>query len=214
MKPLVFGDVYLSIRTHGPVLDKDFVQKEAIVKRYMNCRESVVMSNSVDGNTVTYYITTNMRRLARGYYKTEREAQINCFDKDWFGDLKYWCDPTAFHDRKYTMHIRCTLNSCCDIAMSGMTIIKHVSDQCIDPIWLKNVSEDWYNDTCDGLKKYHSDLPIQPSAHPLNPSGAMCDMIVSGNTEDWHQLIWENSKFSGELCDLMSMIKNELSHKL
>lgn len=112
---LRLGTVYLCVKTTGPVTDKEFIKKDALIKRYMNNSESYVMSNSVDGNLISYYITTNLYVVARGYYKTHIEAENNCYDRPWTDDLKYWCKPCAFHHRRQIIELDCDDHTLCSI---------------------------------------------------------------------------------------------------
>jgi thymidylate synthase (FAD) len=47
------------------------------------------------------YVTTTYRTIMQGGYKDPVEAIENKFDKDWKSDLKYWCEPTKNHHKRY-----------------------------------------------------------------------------------------------------------------
>lgn len=49
------------------------------------------------------FITTNLRVLYQGDYKTWEEAAKNNYDKNWLDDLKYMCEPTEYHEKRVTV---------------------------------------------------------------------------------------------------------------
>ena len=121
---LRLGTVYLCMKTTGPMTDKEFIKKDALIKRYMNNNESFVMSNSVDGNVISYYVTTNLYVVARGFYKTHIEAEQHGYDHQWTDDLKYWCKPCAFHHRRHIIEIDCDDHILCNIyRQPGLCIV-------------------------------------------------------------------------------------------
>lgn len=64
--------------------------------KYLNSYSKVV---TVNGND---YVTTNYLTMLRGSYKTDEDAIRNNFNKSWFDDLKYMCEPTEFHNKRTT----------------------------------------------------------------------------------------------------------------
>lgn len=53
------------------------------------------------------YITTTLRTIMQGNYSNPIEAITYGFDKDWKDDLKYWCEPTKYHHKRYCYKIVC-----------------------------------------------------------------------------------------------------------
>ena len=97
--PLEFGTIYLyrSINLHD---NYDIVFVEWI-KKYLKDRFSRVKEVEDENGTVHFYITTTYRTILQGDYTNPIEAIQNKFDKDWKDDLKYWCEPTEFHHKRY-----------------------------------------------------------------------------------------------------------------
>ena len=90
-RPLEFGTVYLK----------------------MNIKDSFLKYTLCDFNDFQrgddyYYITTNLRVIAQGDYETDEDAFENGYDKNWFEDLKYWCEPTEKHFTRRTFNIICS----------------------------------------------------------------------------------------------------------
>lgn len=85
---LEFGTVYLKTPyftlapKYGPVLE--------MVKKYQANQYSKVSSILYNGDYGYHLITTNFRVLA---------------ENDWIADLKYWCEPTEYHQRRYTARV-------------------------------------------------------------------------------------------------------------
>lgn len=104
-RPLEFGTVYLRIpskdASHWGIDHKHKTNKLFL---YMHNPYSKV-TNGFDNNHQEYYITTNMRVIMQGYYSTDKEAFDNGYDQNWLDDLRYLCDPTPKHEKRYTFNI-------------------------------------------------------------------------------------------------------------
>jgi thymidylate synthase (FAD) len=50
---------------------------------------------------VNVYVTTTYRTIMQGGYKDPVKSIENKFNKNWKGDLKYWCEPTKYHHKRY-----------------------------------------------------------------------------------------------------------------
>lgn len=78
-----FGTVYLYIDYHNPSFGK-------IIDRYNNNEYSKCIVDTVFPNKA--YITTNYRVL---------------IENNWLNDLKYLCEPTEYHHKRYTVEFIC-----------------------------------------------------------------------------------------------------------
>ena len=75
---LEHGTVYLRI----PIKDSTAYR----IDSYVNNPYSIAKIGNINENC--YYITTNLRVLV---------------EHEWMNDLEYWCEPTEFHEKRYTV---------------------------------------------------------------------------------------------------------------
>lgn len=78
-----FGTVYLYIDYHNPSFGK-------IIDKYNNNKYSKCIIDDLFSNKA--YITTNYRVLV---------------ENNWLDDLKYLCEPTEYHHKRYTVKLIC-----------------------------------------------------------------------------------------------------------
>nr|DAR22690.1 MAG TPA: Thymidylate synthase complementing protein [Caudoviricetes sp.] len=94
-RPLEFGTVYLKYMWNGKVCKScNQVSPNKILDRYCNNKYSIVKYHGNDT-----YITTNYRVI---------------IENGWEDDLKYLCEPTEYHAKRYTVHFitnRVTMDS-------------------------------------------------------------------------------------------------------
>lgn len=84
-RPLEFGTVYLKYLWNGRVCDScNQTFPDKLLDRYCNNKYSRVKYHGNDT-----YITTNYRVIIENH---------------WEEDLKYLCEPTEYHDKRYTVH--------------------------------------------------------------------------------------------------------------
>ena len=84
-RPLEFGTVYLKYMWNGKVCKScNQVSPNKILDRYCNNKYSIVKYHGNDT-----YITTNYRVI---------------IENGWEDDLKYLCEPTEYHVKRYTVH--------------------------------------------------------------------------------------------------------------
>ena len=84
-RPLEFGTVYLKYLWNGRVCDScNQVFPNKLLDRYCNNKYSIVKYHGNDT-----YITTNYRVIV---------------ENGWKDDLKYLCEPTEYHAKRYTVH--------------------------------------------------------------------------------------------------------------
>ena len=83
-----FGTVYL--KTPYFTLAPKYEPVLEMVKKYQANQYSKVSSILYNGDYGYHFITTNFRVLA---------------ENDWIADLKYWCEPTEYHQRRYTARV-------------------------------------------------------------------------------------------------------------
>ena len=78
-----FGTIYLYIDYHNPGFGK-------IIDKYNNNEYSKLVIDDLFPNKA--YITTNYRVL---------------IENNWLDDLKYLCEPTKYHEKRYTVKFIC-----------------------------------------------------------------------------------------------------------
>lgn len=84
-RPLEFGTVYLKYMWNGKVCKScNQVSPNKVLDRYCNNKYSIVKYHGNDT-----YITTNYRVI---------------IENGWEDDLKYLCEPTEYHAKRYTVH--------------------------------------------------------------------------------------------------------------
>lgn len=81
------GTVYLKLEHFSPVIDYNYVTTIEIVLKYKENKYSKVLDYNHNLITKSYYITTNMRVI---------------IENGWEDDLKYLCEPTEYHEKRYT----------------------------------------------------------------------------------------------------------------
>lgn len=90
-KPFVnrmIASKHYAMLEHGTVYlysNRDFSAWSHLIERYSNNKYSIVKGGLADYDCC---VTTNLRVLA---------------ENDWFDDLKYLCEPTEFHAKRYTV---------------------------------------------------------------------------------------------------------------
>lgn len=95
-RPMEFGTVYLKVEIPTDMQTID------VYKYNENKYTKVNQVYDADTEHIVMYITTNLRVLMQGDYDIDQDAWKNGYDKNWFDDLKYWCEPTEHHFRRHT----------------------------------------------------------------------------------------------------------------
>lgn len=91
--PLEHGTVYLKISHTSPVADINYMNSMNSIMRYKRNKYSKVTDKTEDHFHHDVYITTNYRVL---------------IENEWLDDLKYLCEPTEYHEKRYTVRFVCS----------------------------------------------------------------------------------------------------------
>lgn len=230
-RPLEFGTVYLCVTTTGPIADRDFIRKQAVIKRYMNNKYSTVMSHSQDNVHINYYITSNLCVLAQGYAHNIHEACEQQFSHNWFDDLKYWCEPCAFHDRRYTydlvlsrgvmddLRTHITLSSLAESTRYCNYEKEKFGSQLtfIQPYWkpddiLYKQLINYYQITEKGYLYLIRNGAEPQMAKRVLPLGIKSELMLCGNLESWENFLWRrcDSHADPEAQKIANLIKEDL----
>lgn len=91
--PLEHGTVYLKITRNSPLNDITYLSSTDAINFYRRNHYSTVVEKTEDHYNYDYYVTTNYRVLI----EAER-----------LDDLKYLCEPTKHHKKRYTVRFVCS----------------------------------------------------------------------------------------------------------
>ncbi|MBP5724824.1 MAG: FAD-dependent thymidylate synthase [Bacteroidales bacterium] len=143
-RPLEFGTVYLKVKnpTNG------------IIERYSKNPYSKWNLIESENNPFDYvaYITTNMRVIIQGDYKTDKEAWKHGYDKNWVDDLKYFCEPTEHHYKRRTFTLILSRGASDDLRT-------HISlSSMCESTRFCNYSKGKYGNQLTGIKPYWIDF--------------------------------------------------------
>lgn len=91
--PLEHGTVYLKISHTSPVADRNYMKSMNSIVFYKRNKYSKVVDRTEDHFHHDVYITSNYRTL----------VENNRLD-----DLQYLCEPTEYHEKRYTVRFICS----------------------------------------------------------------------------------------------------------
>ena len=89
---LEHGTVYLKISHTSPIHDTEYFKAVGLYVFYKRNSYSKVVEKSEDYYKIHYYITTNYRVIV---------------ENNRFEDLQYLCEPTEYHEKRYTVKYIC-----------------------------------------------------------------------------------------------------------
>lgn len=103
---LEHGTVYLSFSLSHDVMDDTYERMCQLRNKYILNKYSVVHNNIGEyTNTDQIYVTTNLRVL---------------HENAWMDDLKYFCNPTEYHERRISVSFTCD-------RVTGESFLRHRS---------------------------------------------------------------------------------------
>lgn len=91
--PLEHGTVYLRITRNSPLNDITYLSSTDAINFYRRNHYSAVVEKTEDHYNYDYYVTTNYRVL---------------IENERLDDLKYLCEPTEYHEKRYTVRFVCS----------------------------------------------------------------------------------------------------------
>ena len=91
--PLEHGTVYLYFKYNSPINDINYLEYTKIERFYRNNPYSKVVTRTEDHFNHDIYITSNYRTL---------------IENNRLSDLKYMCEPTEYHEKRYTVRFICS----------------------------------------------------------------------------------------------------------
>ncbi len=229
-RPLEFGTVYLKIPSMayeepGPFDSRLFGKYE---KYWGKPLWTHINGLNQDGN---WYITTNMRVIMQGAYKTDKEAWEHGYDKNWLQDVyDFWCEPTEFHDKRYTftmwMSRGCTDDNRTHIALSSICESTRFCNYSknkynneltfVKPYWISEGSiEAWkrgdmtYFTNCDSEEYEKRSLELKFLVHLKSSEELYMDMAKEGlQPQQLKRLFPLGAKAELRLCGFKDAWKN------
>lgn len=154
--PLEHGTIYLKISHTSPVADKNYMKSMNTIMRYKRNKYSKVIDKTEDHFHHDVYITTNYRVLV---------------ENNWLDDLKYLCEPTDYHEKRYSVKIICSIgvsrelnrhrvNSICEQSTRycNYSLDKFNNEiSFVIPEWVKDHTN-YFAETIDSLTGFRNDF--------------------------------------------------------
>lgn len=208
-RPLEFGTVYLKIpnfanQPHHPLQSRTFYVWEKYPQTIWT------HNNGLQSNGY-WYITTNLRVIMQGNYRTDKEAFDNGYDKNWLKDVyDYWCEPTEYHEKRRTftmwmsrgctddLRTHITLSSICESTRFCNYSKNKFGNELafIDPVWWKSNSAA-YDMLLEQFNKeelaYLATSNVCPEAQQLKrifPLGVKAELRLCGFDDAWQNFFW------------------------
>ena len=197
-RPLEFGTVYLKVSEY----ERDFV---AVVEKYYRNKYSRV---NMVGDTA--YITTNMRVICQGSYKTDQEAWEHNYDRKWMSDVeKYLCPPSIHHDERLTFRMILS-RGCMDDLRTHIELssIGESTRYCnyannkfgkeltfIRPYWGddEEIIEKYKEDEETYIKLMESGRYVPQQLKRILPMGIKSELCMCGYMDAWDNFIWRRA---------------------
>lgn len=160
--PLEHGTVYLHFKYNSPVNDINYLEYTKIERFYRNNPYSKVVNRTEDHFNHDIYITSNYRVL---------------IENDRLSDLKYICEPTEYHKKRYTVRFICSRSVSHEIVrhrvmsfcQESQRYVNYSLDKfgneitCILPKWVidrTNNTAETYDPLTGFRRDYLMDMPI------------------------------------------------------
>lgn len=193
-----------------------------VYSRYRyNPYSKIVTITEGKSDKVTYYITTNYRVIV---------------ENNWLDDLKYQCEPTEHHIKRYTFRLTTSIGIGRELTRHrAFSFAQESSRYCdysnnskfnegitfIIPYWLKNSNDGAFKTFMDNCRsaetsyfKLKEDLSPQQAREVL-PLCTKSELIMTGFEDDWKRFLdvrleGTTGKPHPDMVELAKMIKDEL----
>ena len=186
---------HLAMLEHGTVYLKISIPKKAwfksVVDKYYGNPHSKV-NNTYDDYDYHYFITTNYRVL---------------IENGWLDDLKYVCEPTEYHEKRYTLRFKGDIHLYKDTtrhrpmsyAIESTRFCNYLKEKFgmsvsfMRPTWLKEEFLEEFNNDCQILENIYfkwinKGLRAEEAAYFLC-QGTAAEYCITGFTSDWKHLL-------------------------
>ena len=219
---LEHGTVYLKVEGSSDFKTISSCVIFEVYSRYrFNPYSKIVTITEGKSNKVTYYITTNYRVI---------------IENNWLEDLKYQCEPTEHHVKRYTFRLTTSIGIGRELTRHrAFSFAQESSRYCdysnnskfnegitfIIPYWLENSNDGAFKTFMDNCKnaeksyfKLKEDLSPQQAREVL-PLCTKSELIMTGFEDDWKRFLkirleGTTGKSHPDMVELAKLIKNEL----
>ena len=192
---------HLAMLEHGTVYLKDESWIGSTLKKYAHNKYSrykdvhLKSEKIEDGYTEHkrgYYVTTNLRVLV---------------ENDWLDDLQYICEPTEYHEKRYTLRFKGDIHLYKDTtrhrpmsyAIESTRYCNYLKEKFgmsvsfMRPTWLKEEFLEEFNNDCQVLENIYfkwinKGLRAEEAAYFLC-QGTAAEYCITGFTSDWKHLL-------------------------
>lgn len=185
---LEHGTVYLHIKYTSPLNDPHYIESANNSHKYEENKYSIAKRISVNGFENNVYITTNLRVLV---------------ENGWMDDLKYLCEPTEYHEKRYTVRFISDIHFYKDTtrhrvfswAIESTRLCNYIkrrfdsSVSFLTPIWLKDDEKDEFENDLKTIESIYfkwinKGWQPQQAAYFLI-QGTKAEIVMTGFASDY-----------------------------
>lgn len=185
---LEHGTVYLHIKYTSPLNDPHYIESSNNSHKYERNKYSIAKRISVNGFEHNVYITTNLRVLV---------------ENGWMDDLKYLCEPTEYHEKRYTVRFISDIHFYKDTtrhrvfswAIESTRLCNYIKQKFgssvsfLTPIWLKDDEKDEFENDLKTIESIYfkwinKGWQPQQAAYFLI-QGTKAEIVMTGFASDY-----------------------------
>lgn len=185
---LEHGTVYLHIKYTSPLNDPHYIESSNNSHKYEKNKYSITKRISVNGFEHNVYITTNLRVLV---------------ENGWMDDLKYLCEPTEYHEKRYTVRFISDIHFYKDTtrhrvfswAIESTRLCNYIKQKFgssvsfLTPIWLKDDEKDEFENDLKTIESIYfkwinKGWQPQQAAYFLI-QGTKAEIVMTGFASDY-----------------------------
>lgn len=185
---LEHGTVYLHIKYTSPLNDPHYIESSNNSHKYEKNKYSITKRISVNGFEHNVYITTNLRVLV---------------ENGWMDDLKYLCEPTEYHEKRYTVRFISDIHFYKDTtrhrvfswAIESTRLCNYIKQKFgssvsfLTPIWLKDDERDEFENDLKTIESIYfkwinKGWQPQQAAYFLI-QGTKAEIVMTGFASDY-----------------------------
>lgn len=185
---LEHGTVYLHIKYTSPLNDPHYIESSNDSHKYEENKYSIAKRILVNGFEHNVYITTNLRVLV---------------ENGWLDDLKYLCEPTEYHEKRYTVRFISDIHFYKDTtrhrvfswAIESTRLCNYIKEKFgssvsfLTPIWLKDDEKDEFENDLKTIESIYfkwinKGWQPQQAAYFLI-QGTKAEIVMTGFASDY-----------------------------
>lgn len=185
---LEHGTVYLHIKYTSPLNDPHYIESSNDSHKYEKNKYSITKRILINGFEHNVYITTNLRVLV---------------ENGWTDDLKYLCEPTEHHEKRYTVRFISDIHFYKDTtrhrvfswAIESTRLCNYIKEKFgssvsfLTPIWLKDDEKDEFENDLKTIESIYfkwinKGWQPQQAAYFLI-QGTKAEIVMTGFASDY-----------------------------